>query len=227
VDFVALDVANDAAAMAKLRALGVRNVPVIAKGEHFIFAQNFEDIAEFVGLQGSGHTPLPPDQLIVKWLHVYRSAQRYIRQFPDDRLFDRAIENRDRSIQFMGHHIFRIGEAFLETAAQGAEYAPLFANLPPKEGEFTTGREIAAYGEAVTERLQAWWEGLQDQSCSAKVPTFFGQQPVHLLLERSTWHSAQHARQLVAILERFGIEPDGRLTAEDLAGLPLPERIWE
>ncbi|HEX9673735.1 MAG TPA: hypothetical protein VGA12_09905 [Burkholderiales bacterium] len=45
--------------------------------------------------------------------------------------------------------------------------------------------------------------------------------------ERSTWHSAQHARQLIHVLERFGIEPDGRLTAEDLAGLPLPERLFE
>jgi hypothetical protein len=32
---------------------------------------------------------------------------------------------------------------------------------------------------------------------------------------------------MIAVLERFGIEPDDRLTAEDLAGLPLPERIWE
>lgn len=46
------------------------------------------------------------------------------------------------------------------------------------------------------------------------------------LLERSAWHSAQHARQLMAVLERFGIEPNGSLTAADLAGLPLPG-LWE
>ena len=47
------------------------------------------------------------------------------------------------------------------------------------------------------------------------------------MFERSTWHSAQHVRQLGAVLERFGIPPEGRLTKEDLQGLPLPERIWE
>jgi len=51
--------------------------------------------------------------------------------------------------------------------------------------------------------------------------------PMHQLFERSTWHSAQHTRQLTAVLERFGIEPNGRLSAEDLAGLPLPEGLWE
>jgi len=213
--------------MQRLLALGVRNVPVIAKGDQYIFAQNFEEIAEFVGLQGSGHSALAPDQIIAKWLFVYRASQRYVAQVPDDRLWDLAIANRDRTIRFLGHHIFRIGEAFLETVVDGTEYAPLFANLPPPDGEFTTGPEIAAYGHAVTVRLSGWWEQLEDRGCTAKVQTFFGQQPVHLLLERSTWHAAQHARQFVAILDRYGIQADGPLTPEDLAGLPLPERLWE
>jgi hypothetical protein len=227
VNFEALDVANDARALEKLLALGVRNVPVLAKGEQFIFAQNFEDIAEFVGLQGSDHVPLAPDQLVAKWLKVYSSTQRYIQQLPDERLAERVIANRDRSIRLMGHHIFRIGEAFLETVVDGADYAPLFANKPPPDGEFNSGREIADYGAQVTRRLGAWWDAVQDRRCTNKVPTFFGPQPVHLLLERSTWHSAQHARQLIAVLERHGIEPDMPLTADDLEGLPLPERLWE
>jgi hypothetical protein len=59
------------------------------------------------------------------------------------------------------------------------------------------------------------------------VPTSYGTQELHEVFERSTWHSAQHVRQLADVLDRFGIAPEGRLTAEDLKGLPLPERIWE
>ena len=92
---------------------------------------------------------------------------------------------------------------------------------------YLPGEEIARYGDTVIARLQQWWDGLADKSCRQKVKTFFGMQPIHMLYERSTWHSAQHARQLAAVLERFGIEPNGRLTAADLAGLPLPERLWE
>jgi len=76
-------------------------------------------------------------------------------------------------------------------------------------------------------RLQRWWDELADRTCQQPLNTFFGVHPVHMLFERLTWHCAQHARQLVAVLERFGIEPDGRLSAADLAGLPLPERLWE
>ena len=208
-------------------SLGVQTVPVLAKGGQYIFCQNLEDVAEFVGLQGTGHTPLPPAMLVEKWLTVLRAAQRYIRQIPNQRLSERAIDNRDRSIRLLSHHIFRIGEAFLETAIKDVEYWANNANVPPEDGSCTTGEEIVAYGDGIIERIENWWAQLDDRSCQQKVKTFYGTPPMHQLFERSTWHSAQHTRQMIAVLERFGIDPDRRLSADDLAGLPLPERIWD
>ena len=218
---------NDPAGQAQLLKLGVRTVPVLSRDGQYIFCQNLEDVAEFVGLQGTGHTPLPPAALIAKWTVVLRAAQRYIRQIANERLNERAIDNRDRSIRLLSHHIFRICEAFLETALDGVEYWVQLANVPPQDGTYTTGAEIVSYGDNVIERIENWWIRLDDKSCQQKVKTFYGTPPMHQLFERSTWHSAQHTRQMIAVLERFGIEPDGRLTVEDLAGLPLPEGIWE
>lgn len=224
---MALDILNDPTALARLARLGVRTVPVLASGDQFIYCQNLEDVAEFVGLQGSGHTPLPPTALMTKWIIVLRAAQRYIRQLPGDRLAERAIDNRDRSLRLLSHHIFRVAEAFLETAIDGVEYRTNNANIPPEDGTCTTGKEIAAYGDGIVARLEKWWSQLEDKSCQGPVKTFYGTPPMHQLFERSTWHSAQHTRQLMAVLERFAIEPQGRLMAEDLAGLPLPEGVWE
>lgn len=222
-----IDVLKDPGGREKLLALGVRNVPVVAKGTNYVFGQNLEDVAEFVGLQGTGHKPLPPDQLIRKWVNVLRAAQRYVRQMPTQRINERVIDNRDRSIRILSHHLFRIGEAFLESAINGVEYAVGHANVPPQDGTCLTGAEIAGYGEEVIQSLQRWWNAEQDKSLAYRVRTYYGEQTMHVVFERSTWHSAQHARQLIHVLERFGIEPDGRLTPEDLAGLPLPERLFE
>lgn len=222
-----MDVLNDPAGQERLLKFGVRTVPVLAKGAAYIFCQNLDDVAEFVGLQGSGHTPLSPEILFAKWVNVLRAAQRYITQIPDERFAERVIHNRDRSIRLMSHHIFRIAEAFLETAIDGVEYWLNNANVPPAEGTCTTGGDIVGYGDEMIARLEAWWNRLDDKSCSQKVKTFYGTPPMHQLFERSTWHSAQHTRQLIAVLERFDIEPNKRLSAEDLAGLPLPEGLWE
>ena len=218
---------NDPQGRERLLKYGVRNVPVVAKGDQFVFGQNLEDVAEFVGLQGTGHTPLPPEELIRRWTMILQAAQRLVRQLPDAQLQARVIPNRDRSIRLMCHHIFRIAEAFLESMEDGVEYAVQLANVPPKDGTFMTGAEIAGYGDQVIARLENWWKQLDDKSCARIVPTFLGLQPVHMIFERSTWHSAQHARQLAAVLEQAGITPDRPLTAEQLSGLPLPERLWE
>jgi hypothetical protein len=227
IRFTSRDVLNDPLAQQELAELGARAVPVLAAGGQYIFCQNLEDVAEFVGLQGTGHVPLAPEVLVTKWLGVLCAAQRYLRQIPDARLNERVIASRDRSIRLMGHHIFRIVEAFLETVLDGVEYQINNANVPPEEGTCMATAAIAAYGDQTMARLRTWWNGWEDKSCRQPVRTFYGTPPLHQLLERSTWHSAQHTRQLAAVLERFGIEPDGPLSPAELAGLPLPEGLWE
>jgi hypothetical protein len=124
--------------------------------------------------------------------------------------------------------VFRIGEAFLETVIDGKDYAIQHANVPPKDGTFTTGEEIARYGEQIVKRIEAWWSQLTDKSGSQQLSTYYGPQPLHQVLERSTWHSAQHVRQLQHVLEeRYHIAPQQRLKPDDTAGLPLPERLFE
>ena len=61
---------NDPLAQQELAELGARAVPVLAAGGQYIFCQNLEDVAEFVGLQGTGHVPLAPEVLVTKWLGV-------------------------------------------------------------------------------------------------------------------------------------------------------------
>ena len=144
-------------------SLGAQSVPVLSKDGQFIFCQNMEDVAEFVGLQGTGHSPLPPQALVDRWITVLRASQRYVRQIPDWRLAERPMENRDRSIRLLSHHIFRIGEAFLETALEDVEYRTNNANVPPPDGSCLTGVQVAAYGAGIIERLENWWSQLEDK----------------------------------------------------------------
>jgi hypothetical protein len=202
-------------------------VPVLAKGDQYAFGQMLAPFAKFIGLDASGMGGLSPAQLFEKYRIVFAAGQRYARQFPPERFRERVIANRERVIRTLCYHVFRIGEAFLETW-DGAEYSVKIADNEPPDS-MQTGDDIARYGASVWQRYEQWWAGLDDEerTLSRVLKTYYGDTPANQVFERVTWHSAQHCRQLMAVLERMGIQPDGPLTAEDLAGLPLPERLWE
>ena len=223
---VVIDVLNDAGGRELLlNKYGLRKVPVLAKGDQYAFGQMLDPFAKFAGLPMPGADGLSPEQLYKKYEMVFAAAQRFARQFPPERLGERVIPHRERVIRTLCYHVFRIGEAFLETW-DGAEYSVKIAdNEPP--ASIQTGDDIARYGASVWKRYVTWWSGLEDRTLSRTLKTYYGDTIAHKVFERVTWHSAQHCRQLVAVLERMGIKADRPLTAEDLAGLPLPERLWE
>jgi len=225
VAFESIDVAARPEAMQDLLAFGVKTVPVVARGGEFVFAQALEDVSRFIGREFQAQR-LPPEALMQKWLAVLHAAQRHARQIPAERLQERAVQSRDRSIRDLAYHVYQIPDAFLQAVQNGVEDLTAVYNAPPPP-EVKRVEDIAAYGARIEKNLQAWWRGFADKSCRQKVKTYYGERPLHELLERCTWHSAQHARQIIAVLERLGVEPQGPLTAADYAGLPMPRGLWE
>jgi hypothetical protein len=223
---VVIDVLNNAEGRdLLLNKYGLRKVPVLAKGDQYAFGQMLDPFAKFAGLPMPGADRLSPEQLYKKYEMVFAAAQRYARQFPAERFRERVIPHRERVIRTLCYHVFRIGEAFLETWG-GAEYSVKIADNEPPES-MQTGDDIARYGAGVWRKYEAWWKPLEDRALTRVLKTYYGDTEAHKVFERVTWHSAQHCRQLVAVLERMEIKPDGPLTPADLAGLPLPERLWE
>jgi glutaredoxin/uncharacterized damage-inducible protein DinB len=225
IKYESIDVAARPEAMKDLLAFGVKTVPVVARGGEFVFAQALEDVSRFVGRDFQANR-LPPDELMRKWLHVLRAAQRHARQLPDARLQERAVQSRDRSIRDLAYHVYQIPDAFLQAVEDGVEDLTGVYNAPPPPGVKGVA-DVAAYGSRIEKKLEAWWSARSDKSCRETVKTYYGVRPLHELLERCTWHSAQHARQIIAVLERLGVEPQGRLGAADYAGLPMPKGLWE
>ncbi len=225
VDYESINVHGNPAGMDELRKLGARSVPIVARGDRFVFAQSIADVVKFLDLNVKLHDALAPEALVAKIELVLTAAMRYVRQIPPGEL-DRPFRNRARPIRVLCHHVFRIPEAFVEAAEAGRELAYESIMLEPAPAT-RTGDDLAAYGAKVLARVKAWWAAGPDRTGQAPFDTYFGRRPMQEVLERTAWHSAQHARQLMLILDTLAIEPDGRLTAGDLAGLPLPEKPWD
>jgi len=212
--------------MDALLRLGVRSVPVVAVGDKFVFAQSLADVAELIGVDYDATPDLSPDELVQRLDTVLATAARLVRQIPADAL-EKDVRGRRRSLRQLSYHIFRIAEAFLEVTIEVGETLELDHINAAAPGDMRTTEQISDYGDGLRRRLAAWWDGETDRACARTVPVYWGAQKLHHVLERTTWHPAQHVRQITSLLEEAGIAPDGALTAADLAGLPLPEQVWD
>jgi hypothetical protein len=210
--------------MAELRRLGARSVPVVARGESFVFAQLIGDVVEFLGLDIQTGPQLSPAELVGRLDLVLAAAQRYTLQMPASAM-ERQLPNRPRSYRVLLHHVFQIPAAFVDAMeGAGLSYENMVAEPP---ADMHTPAAIAEFGGQVRLRVAAWWAGLNERSGTQPVGTYYGTQPMHEVLERTTWHSTQHVRQVASLLEQLGIAPERPLSRSELQGLPLPEKLWD
>ena len=220
-----MNVLEDAEGMARLRALGARSVPVVARGERYVFGQVIKDVTEFLGLDEQTTPDLSSSELMRRYPTILATGIRHVRQMPDERLAD-ELPNRPRTWRVLMHHVFQIPTAFLDFEEGKAPF--IYENVvsPPPE-DLATSAAIAAFGEAVGARFGRWAARVREEDFSGPVATYFGETTRHELLERTVWHTAQHVRQLASLLEQAGLVPDRPLGSAHLAGLPLTGRVWD
>jgi hypothetical protein len=92
--------------------------------------------------------------------------------------------------------------------------------------DLSDGASVARYGALVRGRLAGWFEGAGSGEYARVIDVYYGPQSGHDLLERTTWHAAQHLRQLYALAGEVGVRPPRPLPTTDFEGLPLPMSLW-
>ena len=215
----------DASGLAELRKLGAQSVPVVSRGDQFVFAQVIKPVVDFLGLNDETAPELSPDELKRRYDSILEIATSLVQKMPDDKLGNQ-LPNRPRSWRVLMHHLFQIPVAFLDMEDTGEmlTYEKLVA--PPPE-DMVTSAAIAEFGNTVRKRFNAWADRTNGEDFSSQVPTYFGGTTRHEMLERTVWHSTQHIRQVGSLLEQAGVMSEKLITAADIKGLPLTDEIWD
>jgi glutaredoxin len=226
VPFISVNVLADKGAFEELAELGLRTVPIVRRGKDWANGQVLKDVARVAGIKWGGAKALPAPELVARLIAIQRAAQRFFAQIPEDKL-GQQLPNRPRSYADLAYHIFNIADAWLEHEVQG---------LPLKEGAYNrvagpekNGKEqVLAYGREVLSGIERWWQGPgQKTDFSAKANVYYGDVDLHHFLERTTWHSGQHVRQMMMVLGLLGIAPDKPVGKETFDGLPMPDKVWD
>ena len=225
-EFESINVLEDEKGFRELEALGLRLVPIVARGDDWANGAVFRDVARVAGFEWGGHEILEPAELLERVDGILAAAVRFASQIPEAEL-DTLLPGRPRTYRQLAYHIFQIPDVFLDRVEHDAPYTyeALVSHLPER---LASHGDLLAYGAGVRERLRAWWEREgKDRDLNEPGRVYYGDVSLHEVFERTAWHSGQHARQLMLTLEKLGIAPMKPLTDADFAGLPMPRNVWD
>lgn len=208
-------------AMKEIMAAGLRGVPVVRRGQAYIYAQSLEDVAELVEVTRA-HNRLPQSELLDRWEVVLDCAWDIVSEFDDGLIARCAITGRKRSVKDLASHVFQIPEAFMLSLDDPAVDARALGTVPREN--IRTREDLMSYMDAMRKKYRAWHAQGGGDRIPKRMSTFYGNQPSSQVLERAVWHSAQHTRQLDHIAAGLGAEL--RVPPEVYAGLPMPKRLW-
>jgi glutaredoxin len=226
VPFESVNLLDNEKGAADLAKLGARSLPVVARGDKFVFAQSLDQVAEFVGRKHATGDRLPPYELMRRWTEFLAIARSLILDIPAGKLGYQPIPNRRRDLRELAYHIFQVPDVFVRNVAGEFEDWAYYVNLPVPD-DVRSSEDIVRFADRATGNLIGWWAVLDDRACTWTVRTYYGIRPGWELLERQTWHSAQHIRQLQAVLEGFGMAMRRTVPPALYDGLPMPAGLWE
>ena len=218
-----MNVDQVAGSLEELRAAGVARVPAVIAANGVAHGWNPPAYAELLGVDYRAVEKLSPKELAQRLDLILEVTERLMAELPVRALEYKAPE-RDRTMRDLGYHVFRLSLAFVDAMDRGdfPEHW-LNSNAPP---EMVEGASVARYGALVRARIGGWFEGAGPEEFSRTVAVYYGPQPAHELLERTTWHAAQHLRQLYAVLGDIGVPPTRPLPEGIFDRLPLPASLW-
>jgi len=156
VEFESINVLEDESGFQELEALGVRLVPIVARGKDWANGAVFRDVARVAGFEWGGHEMLAPAEMVARINTILSAAHRFTSQIAEDKL-GTMLPGRPRSYRQLAFHIFQIPDVFLNRVEHDAPYTyeSLISHLPP---DLETKDDLLNYGAGVQSRLKGWWE---------------------------------------------------------------------
>jgi uncharacterized damage-inducible protein DinB/glutaredoxin len=220
--FTAINVDEDPSALEKLKASGLL-LPAACVGDECVNGVDLAAVASLIGVNYDPPVMLTPSELVERYNLNLSAGRRFIAQMTDAAL-EFQLPGRNREMLDVADQVAMVGRSFLEAYYDDRHNVAYYQ----KPDFVQTRQQVLDRLDETLRLVNKWWdEDGQDDPLDRVTQTYWGYPTLHEILEREVWHTTQHTRQLMYALEQLGMTPDGPLTSENLAGLPLPEGIHD
>lgn len=179
---------------------------------------NLSNIAQLLDLDFDPSPTLVPERLLERLNRFLRAIEEIAPQISTD-VLRKKIPGRDRTVLQLIHHTVDVASSF----TAGRE-----ASEPDKISDNSSTDRLNSLA-SLSRKIQFTLASLQATTTDwqSTTETKHGRQTMHQVLERCTWHVAQHMRQLEHFCGKWQQTVRGWPSRIDYEHLPLPENVWD
>ena len=192
---------------------------MVAFGNQIVHGVDLQQVAGLLGLEYDAEPKLTPDELTNRQLVLLRLLHVTIERIPPD-CFQMTIPGSDRTIWGLIEHMVEIHRVYQSVANDISTFDTTAADAEVVES--STMSELHQRLEMAMVVLEH-----EDYDYNKTVETYFGSASLHYVLERTTWHIAQHLRQLEDLMRKVNTEIMPEIDHLLLDGLPVPKEVWD
>ena len=194
-------------------------MPIVAVGDQAVHGVDLRQVASLVGLDYDSKPTLSPTELRTRQSTFLSILERAIDFIPDFAQ-EMKIPGRDRTVWNLVEHMCEIAAVYQRVAAGVSKFDALAADAE------VTGKSTHTQLHSNIKGLSAKLS-VETHDYERSIETYFGYASLHYVLERSTWHIAQHLRQLASLMREIDTSIMPEIEAELLDGLPIPIEVWD
>lgn len=194
-------------------------MPVIAFNNEALAGVDLGPVANLLGLNYDSTPELSPKELTQRLQAFLSWLDRSVACIPLS-LHTITIPGRDRTIWELIEHMYEIARVFELIADGQRTFSATHALAEPKEAKEATQIQAELRSLITTiSRIKVDYD--------RKIDTYFGDASLHYVLERTTWHIAQHIRQLIDLTKNHSNCFLPSLNEQLFEQLPMPREVWD
>ena len=209
----------DTSRLGELTALGFCTVPVVALANDAVHGVDLHQVAQLVGFEYEAKAKLNPTALNSRQIAFLTWLNDAIDGMPAA-VYEIKVPGRERTVWNLVDHVCEISFVYHRVADR---LTPFDAIAAAAEVDAESTNETIHASLTLLRRRYAE----EIHSYGADVETYFGTASLHYVLERCTWHTAQHLRQIHSLGSSVAAANIPPLDEALFTDLPLAKEVWD
>lgn len=199
--------------------MGFKGVPVVSLDGTAVHGVDLQAVAHLLQIPFDAKPDLEPKALRNRLIYFLDWLVEFVQILPSE-FHDLTIQGRKRTLWEIVEHVVELSQIYRAVATTNTSFDLQATDAVPE-----SNYSIPQLCQEIRKLRKHY--ATEQVDYSKAIDAYYGETSLHLILERTAWHTGQHLRQLDSLLTTSSDSYHSSLDSKQFEGLPIPNNVWD